>query len=107
MALKMKVVTPHGISLEEAYFKIDYFACQPNGDIIFTGNFYANQNARNNGMMNITDISFASGTNTIDVNGNIKAQIYEFIKLEASKIDNPAYSEVNMSYFIFKDAIDC
>lgn len=104
----MRIVTPHGIILEEAYFRIEYFSHQvKNQETIFTGNFYASEEAKDSGAMGITDISFASGTNTIIPDGNIREQLYNFIKSEAAKIGDPNHSEVNMSYSIFKEAVDC
>ena len=86
MGFRLALSTPHGIELEDAYANIDYFAYTARaGEIIFNFVFYKNKEAREQNLAALPDMIISGNVpaENFDFSGDIKAQIYEYVKAQA------------------------
>lgn len=123
MALQVKLKTPHGLELDEAYAKIDFFSYAATAnEVLFNVVFYANKQARDEGYAPLPDMVIAGAVQGLDIEGNLREQLYNFIKEEGSaakekygKTETVPYLEgtqeevdyrVKIQYALFAEAVD-
>lgn len=120
MALQLKLTTPHGITLENAYSNIDFFSFTKRHEgLIFNIVFYRDQEAFEEGLPALPDmiVSDIIPIDQVDLEGNILEQIYEYVKENAKLATDGDYyvmrqetqdgpMNTNLQYGLFKDAED-
>lgn len=123
MGFKLRLETPHGIILEEAYAKIDFFSFTAGHKaIIFNIVFYKDKEACESKKAMIPDAIIGGNIplEKIDLAKDIRAQIYEYVKIQAELANGnielmeyltqsrtiESQEELNMQYALFKDAED-
>lgn len=106
MALKIDYVTQFGFTVVGGYFKISELIIDTEKNKVrFVGDLYFDKDARVNEVRPIVPQIFTYDFEGIDLNANIREQIYAKCKEEGLKVKNETEDFVP-EFYIFKNATD-
>lgn len=120
MAYELRLTTPHGIVLENAYCNIDFFSFTKRHEgLIFNMVFYRDRQAYEEGLPALPDMIIGDTIpiSEIDLEGNILQQIYEYATTKSKLSTDAEYFiemqktqeepiAVDMQYALLKEAIN-
>mgnify|MGYP001121880199 CR=1 FL=1 len=118
MAYELRLTTPHGIVLENAYCNIDFFSFTKRHEgLIFNMVFYRDREAYEEGLPALPDMIIGDTIpiSEIDLEGNILQQIYEYATNKSKLSTDAEYFiemqktqeepiAVDMQYALLKEA---
>lgn len=131
MALQVKkLAMPYGVEFSDVYFKLNRLSYNDeDGKLYFAGAFYLNKESRESGLQPIESGILCEVIDLPDKTVNLYEYVYNHIKEQAIKISEMSDEEImrinkeaeyagiengsfitgmiNVSYKLFKDAIDC